>query len=151
MSSYTSAGTILSVCANAPATFNQAGYEALSWTEAGEVDNLGEFGRIYELLTRKPLASRGTIKRKGSYDEGGLPLQLAYDKNDAGQTILLTASTIDNPISCRIVTPDSTDFYFEAMVMSFKWSAPTSSSFFMCMVDLQITTSTGGVGIVRVA
>lgn len=151
MSSYTSAGTVLSVCASAPATYNQAGYEALTWTEAGEVDNLGEFGRVYELLTRKPLASRGTVKRKGSYDEGNLPLQLSYDKNDAGQTILLAGSLSDNPYYFRIVTPDSTDFYFEAMVMSFRWSAPTSSSFFNCMVQLEITTSPGGIGIVRVA
>lgn len=150
MSSYTSAGTDLSVCATAPGTYDGTGYAALSWSLAGELDNLGEFGRVYELLSRKPLASRGTIKRKGSYDEGGLQLQMAFDKLDTGQGILITASASDNPISCRIRTPDSSTFYFEGMVMSFKWSAPTSSSFFMAMVDLQITTSTGGVGIVRV-
>ncbi len=149
MASETAAGTKLYVCATAPATFNAAGYGALTWAEAGEIDNLGEFGRIYELLSRKPLGTRGTVKAKGSFDEGKLPLQLAHDKDDAGQDILRTAVNVDDPISCKVVLPTTEIFYFQAMVMGYRLSAATSSQFINAMCDLELTTSPGGVGIVE--
>lgn len=149
MSSSTSAGATLAVSNSAPASFNSSGYGALSYTAVGEIDNMGEFGRVYSLLSRKPLGTRGTVKAKGSFDEGGLALQLAYDDADAGQDLLRAAVASDSPVSCKVTMPTGKIFYFQAMVMSFKTSVGTSEQFFNASCDLQITTSSGGVGIVE--
>ena len=66
----TSAGTTLKVSASAPATFDKAGYSALTFTAVGEITDLGEFGREYALVTHNPVGTRGTQKFKGSFNEG---------------------------------------------------------------------------------
>lgn len=149
MASDTSAGATLAVSTTAPASFNSAGYGALTFTTVGEIDNLGEFGRVYELITRKPLASRGTVKAKGSYDEGDLNLQLALDNADAGQDLLRTAVNSDDPVSCKVTLQGGDIYYFQAVVMSFRLNVGTSSQFTNATCQLAITTSTGGVGIVE--
>jgi hypothetical protein len=58
-----SAGSTLSMSAGIPATFNVAGYTALTWTAVGEVTDLGEFGREFNLITHNPLGSRDTVKQ----------------------------------------------------------------------------------------
>src|SRR5690606_40955577 len=65
---YTSAGTTLGLSAAAPATYDAAGYAALTFTQIGEVSDLGDIpARIYELVTWQPLAERGMRKAKGGY------------------------------------------------------------------------------------
>ena len=83
----TSAGTTIAISAVLPATDDAAGYNALTWAAIGEVTDLGEFGREYATVTHNPVASRRTIKRKGSYNDGTMALQLALDRDDAGQIL----------------------------------------------------------------
>jgi len=66
---FTSAGTTISVVDSNPATYDQAGFEALTYSLIGEVTDLGEFGREYSAVTHNPLGDRRTVKRKGSYND----------------------------------------------------------------------------------
>jgi len=68
----TSAGSVIAISttATAPATYDATGLAALTYAAIGEVTNLGEYGRVYNLVTHNPLASRKTVKRKGSYNDG---------------------------------------------------------------------------------
>src|SRR5690349_14090990 len=104
MSVDSSAGTTLKISASTPATFDAAGYGALTYTNIGEITNLGEFGREYSLITHNPIANRGTVKRKGSFNEGTMALQLGLDKNDAGQILAKSASVSDDDYSFEITT-----------------------------------------------
>jgi hypothetical protein len=88
----TTAGSTLKVSASAPATYNTAGYAALTWTSVGEVTDLGEFGREYTLVTHNPINNRITQKFKGSYNEGKMSLKLGLDTDDAGQVLMKAAS-----------------------------------------------------------
>ena len=115
----TSAGTTLEVSAGSPATYDSTGFAALSYTEVGEITNVGEFGRIYELVTHQPLKDRRTVKRKGSYNDGALSLQLGRDEADTGQILLNTAVDDDNSYAFKITYQDTTIKYFTAQVMSF--------------------------------
>lgn len=92
----TSAGSTIAISAATPATFNSAGYGALSFSSIGEVTDLGEFGREFALVTHNPIATRGTQKRKGSFNEGSIDLKLGLDTDDAGQIIAKAASLSDN-------------------------------------------------------
>lgn len=114
----TVAGSTLSISASLPATYDAAGFAALSYTAVAEVTDIGELGKDFTLVTHNPLADRKTYKFKGSYNSGSLQIQLAKALSDTGQTILLAASNSDNDYSFHILLQDSSDMYFTGKVMS---------------------------------
>jgi hypothetical protein len=115
----TSAGTTFALSADAPATYDETGYSALTYTEVGEVTNIPEYGGSYQLVTHEPLASRAVVKRKGSLNHGSLTLQLGKDINDAGQALLKTAYGEDEAYSFEITLQDGTKQYSTGMVFSY--------------------------------
>jgi len=138
MASFTSAGTTIEVSASLPATFDDTGYAALSYTNVGEVTAIGSFGQSAALVTHNPLDSRVTVKRKGSYNYGTLTLEMARDPADAGQTILVAAQNDDNSHSFKVTLQDGTVLYFTGQVMGYETSvsgtdAITSAS---CTVEI---------------
>jgi hypothetical protein len=146
----TSAGTTLKVSSAAPATFNSTGYAALTFTAVGEITDLGEFGREYALVTHNPVGTRGTQKFKGSFNEGTMNLSLGLDTDDAGQVLMKAASLADSAYSFEVVTQNGDKYYFQAMVMSFKVGVGSVDSITTASCTLELTTSSGGVGIVEV-
>ena len=54
----TSAGTKLYVSASLPATYNSAGFGALTWTEVGEITDFGEWGKEYTVVNHNPVGTR---------------------------------------------------------------------------------------------
>lgn len=149
MSVDSTAGTTLKISASTPATFDTAGYGALTYTNIGEITNLGEFGREYSLITHNPVGNRGTVKRKGSFNEGAMALQLGLDKNDAGQLLAKSASVSDDDYSFEITTQDGGKYYFQAQVMSFKIGLGEVNSIMSASINLEITTSSTGVGVIE--
>lgn len=151
MSSHTAAGSYISVSTADPATFNVAGYAALAFTDIGEVDNIGEFGREYNLVTRNPLRSRGTVKMKGSYNEGQLPLQIALDNNDAGQVVMKAASLSDDLHSFRITDGQTGEiYYFQGLVMTWKRNYGGTDDVVNVACTIEINTdSATGTGVVE--
>lgn len=114
----TSAGTTIGISAALPATYDQTAFAALTYTEIGEVSDLGEFGREYNVVKFNPLKDRRTVKRKGSFDDGTVQVQLAKAATDAGQILLKSAVNSDASHSVKIVLQDGTTFYFTAQVSS---------------------------------
>lgn len=150
MSTRTSAGSTLKISAATPATFDAAGYAALSFTSVGEVTNFGEFGRAYNLVTHNPVGNRGTVKKKGSFNEGSISLQLGLDTDDAGQILLKAASLSDNDYSFLVTTQNGDKYYFQAQTLSFKVNVGSVDQITAAAVTLELTTSSTGVGIVEV-
>lgn len=132
----TSAGTTLSVGV-APATYDAAGFGAVSYTQVAEITNIGSFGRKYNLVKHNPVDSRATVKRKGSFDNGQLQLKLAKT-SDAGQGVLSTASTSDNSYSFKIVLPSGKIEYFTGQVMSFVIDVGSVDQILGATVDVEI-------------
>lgn len=157
MAAYTSAGTTLRITASAPATFNAAGYGTLFPATptatnplVGEITNLGEFGREYNLITHNPIGTRSTVKAKGSFNEGSISLELALDQGDAGQMLLKTASQSDADYYFEVKDLRGNKAYFPAKVMSFKTNIGTVDQITTATVMLELTSAAGGVGIVEV-
>jgi hypothetical protein len=148
MSSRTSAGSTFKVSATKPASFDATGYAALAFTEIGEVTDFGEFGRVYALVTHNPVANRSTVKKKGSYNEGQITLQMALDTDDAGQILMKAAVASDNDYYCQLTTQNGDKYYFPAQVMSFKVSVGTVDKITSASTMLELTT-VGGVGVVE--
>ena len=118
MASFTSAGSTLGVSASAPATFDDAGYDALTYTLVGEITDLGEFGKVYNRVDHLPLASRGIVKRKGSYDNGSMTIVCALDNDDAGQTIMQAAADSDSSHTFEVTLQNGDLYQFTGQVMS---------------------------------
>lgn len=146
-----SAGSTIAITAAAPATFNAAGYTALTFTEIGEVTDLGEFGREYNLITHNPLKTRSTVKLKGSYNEGSITLGLALDTKDAGQVLAKAASQSDANYYFKLTTQNGDVYYFPAQVMSFKVNVSGVDAISSASITLEITSvGAAGVGVVEV-
>lgn len=148
----TTAGTTIKVSASIPATFNAAGYAAIAagMTKISEVTNLGEFGREFALVTHNPIDNRGTVKKKGSFNEGQLALQLGLDTDDAGQLLLASAAGSDNDYSFLITFQNGDKAYFQAQVMSFKVGAGSVDQITGVSVPLELTTGPNGEGVIWV-
>ncbi len=146
----TTAGTTIAVSASAPATYDSSGYGALSFTTVGEVTNLGSFGREYALVTHNPIGTRATQKYKGSYNEGQIAMEVGLDTDDAGQDLLYTAATSDSNYSFKVTAQNGDVYYFIAKVMSFKRNFGGVDQITSATITLEITSSSGGVGVVTV-
>lgn len=118
MTVFTSAGTTLAIASAAPGTYNEAGYEALSFTEIGEVSDLGDIpSRVYDIVNWRNIANRGDSKAKGGYTLGSQTITVGIDPDDAGQAMLDTATEADTAYSIKISNPNLGDIYARALVM----------------------------------
>jgi hypothetical protein len=141
----TSAGTALSISAGAPVTFNEEGFEALAFTEIGEVTDIGgDLGRAYNLVTHNPIAVRRTRKYKGAFNSGAATITLALDNDDAGQVLVEAALLSDSAYSFQITRQDGSIRFFRAMVMSFPESYGNVDTITTRTVTLEITTDDAG-------
>lgn len=141
MAIQTSAGTVLSSSAALPSTYDSTGYGALSWSAVGEVTDIPSFGSVYNLVTHSPLGERRVVKRKGSVNDGSISLSFAADADDAGQSILKTASTSDAAISFKIVYPDGEIDYFTGLVMSYQINTGNVDSIKSSSVSVELVTA----------
>jgi uncharacterized repeat protein (TIGR02543 family) len=148
----TVAGTSISISPTKPATFNAAGYAAISdWAEIGEITDGGAHGRTYNEVTHNPIKTRGTRKFKGSFNEGTKTLQVGMDRADPGQAVLDVALKSDADYSFKVVYQGGDIDYFQAKVLSFEKSATSVDSIRSASVNLSLTTNKDGVGIIEVS
>ena len=69
MAIQTSAGTTLSLVSGLPATYNQAGFEALTYAVVVEITEIPSFCSVYNLINQPPLGERSVIKSKRSIND----------------------------------------------------------------------------------
>lgn len=151
-SAQTVAGSVLSVSAALPATYDAAGFAALTYSAVGEVTDIGTFGKDFTLVTHNPIGDRKTYKFRGSYNNGTLDLKLAKItvlNTDAGQAALTTAlnDPMDKSVSLRIAVQDGSKQYFTGKVMSFTTSIGSVNSILAgeCKIEIDsdvVETST---------
>lgn len=145
----TVAGTAIKISAALPATYDVAGYVALTYTNIGNIEDGGEHGREYAEVTFNPIDTRGTQKFKGSFNEGNKTLSIGYDSDDAGMILLKLALASDNNYSFEVIYPNGDVDYFIAKVMTLTKATGGVDSIRMASVTLGISTSSAGVGIVE--
>jgi hypothetical protein len=124
MAVHTSTGCRLYIGPVAGASVDtEAEFEALSYTEISQIQDLGEFGDTAEELTFEVIHDERLQSRKGSVDGGILPLVLSYDLGDAGQAALKAASVSRSNYAFKILFGGDEPveaFYFRGLVLSFR-------------------------------
>jgi len=145
----TSLGTVYETSAAEPATYDAAGFLALTFTEVGEVTNLGDFGPTFEDVTHVPLKTGITEHRKGSVDYGELAMTVAADDSDAGQTLIdagVNGANRDVVYSHKVTLQSGAIRYFTGQLFSNPESVGDASS----MVNMAVNVKLSG-SIVKVA
>ena len=137
-----SVGTVVSVSNSSPATYNSAGFAALTWTACGELAELPSFGAEAALATHTPLATGIVAKRRGSLNYGSVALTMAVSDVDGGQTILQDAAEAaagtDAQVSVKVLLVNGEIQYFTAQVMSYKVNVGNADAITMAEVTLEI-------------
>lgn len=136
---FTSAGSVISIGDAAPATYDQAGFEAVTFVAIGEVTQIPEFGRLYTGVQHKALGERGTVKRKGSYDDGATTIQYGIDESDTGQANIEALIDNDSDQSIKIVLQSGKTIYFTAQIMSNPITIGSVDDITMKSVQMEIT------------
>jgi hypothetical protein len=134
--SYT--GSVVSVSAAAPATFNSAGYAALTWTTVGFVADVSEMGDSSADVTFEGLDGR-SVHVNGSKDGGAVSLTFRHE-SDAGQNILFAQNNGNNDVSMRVVDSDAKIHYVTGRVANVRHRARTSSNWKGFTADLRVNT-----------
>lgn len=138
MASFTTAGTLIKISAALPATYNSAGFDALTFTTIGEITNLGEFSKVFQTVPHNPIATRQTINEKGSFDFTPLNLEMALDEDDAGQVLINTALGSDAAFSFEVISKTGDVYYFTGKTMSFARSFGTVDQIITATATVQI-------------
>lgn len=141
MGSTTAAGTALAISAASPATFDAAGYLALTYTEIGQIEKIGAIGATTNKVEFTPLKGPKQ-KHKGSSDFGALQPSLAHDDEDAGQTLLRTASEPGNNTlySWKVTYPDGAIRYFQGRVFGYPENVDGADTIIMANPTVEIET-----------
>lgn len=142
MAVQTNAGTALAIVASSPATYDEAGFDALTYTNVGEIVSLGEHGGTTALITHNPLDTRRTNKFKGSINDGSMTMGLGLDLSDAGQQVLYAGAlgaNIDADHSVRITYGDGSITYFTPKVMSYTRNPGTVDNIVAANTTLELT------------
>lgn len=116
---YTAAGTQIAISATLPTAHDIAGFEALSFTNIGEVIDGGSGGKSFNMVDYSPLAEREVLSLKGSFTQGVRELQMGRDLIDAGQKLLVEALDSDLPVAFKITFSNGDVNYIIATVNSY--------------------------------
>ncbi|PJI56008.1 iron ABC transporter substrate-binding protein [Methylobacterium radiotolerans] len=107
------------------ATDTVAEFAALTYTEIGLVESLGEFGDQSSAVNFASLGDGRQRKAKGVRDAGDLTITCAHDVTDAGQVAMVAAEATNLKYAFKVVLPDEqteggagTTLYFRGLVMS---------------------------------
>ena len=71
--------------------YTQTEYEADTYIEVGEIEDLGEFGDTFSSVNFTSLRDGRVRKYKGTADAGDLTLTVGFDNGDAGQNAIKVA------------------------------------------------------------
>lgn len=134
----TFANSVIAISAGVPATYDESGFDALTFTDIGEVINVGSRGRTYTDVAYKSLKERGTLHRKGSYDEPETPIEIGQDRDDAGQVIIKTASDSDDLFAFRITYSNGEKDYFQGLVFSYVTNGGGSDDMRLATANVRI-------------
>lgn len=141
MTAQTAAGTKLAISVATPATFDAAGFAALTMTVIGKVEKIGSFGANFGKVEFQPLDGPKE-KYKGPPDNGTLNPSMALDSADAGQTILQAAGADKSQklYSLGVTYQDGSKRYFQGRVFGMPETADGAGTMLMATPAIEICT-----------
>lgn len=133
-------GTVVSVSANLPATYDNAGYTDVGvvYTTLGEVVDVGEIAKSFTTVTHQPLDQDYPDKLKDVYDIGDVTITLGKVDSDAGQVLLQTALASDASYTFKVAMASGAAAYITAKVLKAGLGAISSGGISTTSVSLAV-------------
>lgn len=96
-------GTRVFIGAALPASYTESGYEAVTWTEIGMIESIGEFGPEATIGSFTPLATGIACKSMGVSDNGEITISVARS-TDTGLAALIAhqGQTANRPFMIQL-------------------------------------------------
>jgi hypothetical protein len=142
---FIAAGAELYIGAAPPATFNKAGFEAVTWQKVGFLSDIPEINESAAEASFEGLDADYVTKLKGIINSGSTNIGYGYVRTDEGQADLDAQFLVRTPSPFKIVCPDTTHLYFMAQVMSKAVNIGTVNNVVMKSNTLAITGPDIGV------
>lgn len=111
-------GNTFYICAKLPATYDSAGYAALTWTKIRGIRSTGELGDQFYTIDSNAIGGIRHNKKTGTA-ANSVPIEL-IKIDDAGQSMLKTLTGLTSSYSFKCLTMDGTAYYFTAACISRK-------------------------------
>lgn len=124
----TVASSKLYVSATLPATFDAAGYAALTWVEVGLITSIGSVkGREYSTSTLSTIGDPQDREKKGSYKLPNADFECGWAEDDAGQMLIEAAANSYDTVAFKLVKQNADVRYLAAQVSKFVENNGTSN------------------------
>jgi len=123
-----SKGTKIYIGAELPTTYDAAGYDAVTWTEIGMVESVGEFGPDSSIGSYTPIGTGVACKFMGTTDNGEISLTIAKTADDGLADLLAEVgetSSLPYKVELSDGTTKGTRYMFPGLVRSAKVSIGT--------------------------
>lgn len=114
--------------------------------EVGLIKSIGEFGKMFDLVTSQTIASGRTYKFKGGYNQGAVDITVDSDLSDAGQLMLYTfgnaqdQNTYPMKMTLNGAAAAYDTLYFGVKVFSYRLVTGTVNNVVQANVKLEINT-----------
>jgi len=139
-------GTTLAIATGLPATFTEAGYEAMSWVVVGGLQTAGQLGGDDATITVSDLGTGRARTLKGETTGGVVPFSTREIPGDAGQVAIAAAGLSRAEFSFRIGEPLTVERYISGPVMNYKRNEFSVTSYaghtFACSDNYGVTSGT---------
>jgi len=131
-------GATIGISATLPATYNAAGYAALTFTNIGEVLDIGELAKTYNLITHQTVGRNYPEKIKGTFDIPNVTLTIGKIAADGGQVALQTALAASSSYAFVITLPSGSSGSFTGKVVKAGQGAIAVDGVETTVVDIAI-------------
>lgn len=115
-------------------------------TEIGLIENMGNFGKVFDKVTFMAIADGRTYKLKGGYDQGSMAITVGSDLTDAGQFLMYTygnaADQNTYPFKIALVGVDASfdTVYFGGKVFSYQQQMGPANNVIKALINIEINT-----------
>lgn len=152
MAGFTVLGTRLYIGATALVDIEAAAdaladFTALSaGAEIGQIESIGNFGKIFQKVVSQTIATGRTYKFKGGYDQGAVNLVLVSDLSDPGQALLHTygnaqdQNTYPMKMTLNGAPTGFGSVYFGVKIFSYDFTMGPVNTVVKAAVNMEINT-----------
>ena len=129
MTAITFAGTIVSISSALPATYDELGFDALTYTVVGEVTTApSSGGKTFEDVSYTTLSDRATKHLKGTSDQAEQTLEVTVERTDAGQLIVVASLDSDNEYALKVEYNNGEIDYSQVLTIGFEGAGGDSNA-----------------------
>lgn len=131
-------GATMGLSATLPATFTKVGYDALTFIDIGEVIDVGELAKAFNVINHQTVGRAYPQKLKDTYDIANITLTLGRAFDDAGQVALATALAASASYAFNITLPSGDIGEFTGKVIKAGLGAVASGSVATTTVEIAV-------------